>query len=102
MSLFSRMPIMGLGVSGVLSRTAWTASTPCMVANILSNAQGTPPLWVCPRVVMRVSSPSLPARRSLRCSGVMALRFESIAPSATMTIVFRFPVARPCCQSSSR
>src|SRR5271155_2918377 len=41
--LFSLIPIMGDGVSGVLSKTALTASTPCMVANILSNAQGTPP-----------------------------------------------------------
>ena len=93
--LFSRIPIIGLGVLGVLSKIALTASTPCIVANILSNAQGTPPRCVCPNVVIRVSRPSFLESKFLRCSGVIGSRFESIAPSATITIVLRFPVFRP-------
>ncbi|KAH3667371.1 hypothetical protein OGAPHI_003020 [Ogataea philodendri] len=86
----SRMPIIGDGVSGVFSRTARTASTPCNVASILSNATAVPPRWTWPSVVILVSSP-ISTRQSLTWFDVMGFSSSSKAPSATITVVFRRP-----------
>ena len=88
------------GVSGVASSTALTASTPCKVDNCRSYAHALPPLCTCPRVVIRVSSFSLVERRSLTLLGDILFRSRSCAPSATITIVFRFPSLR-CCDAVS-
>ena len=61
---------------------------------ILSNAHGDPPRCVCPSVVTRVSNPSRSVNTSLIYSARMGWSKLSCAPSATMTMVFRFPISR--------
>lgn len=100
MILFSRTAINLEGVSGVASSTALTASTPCKVDNCRSYAHALPPLCTCPRVVIRVSSFNVLDKRSLTLFGDILFRSRSCAPSATITIVFRFPSLR-CCNAVS-
>lgn len=156
------------GVSGVASSRAITASTPILLAwimtvkkqelgkagtlvfihivtrnkthfcrwgsgcntRILSKAEGVPPLWTWPKMVVRVSKPSffdtswteivilwavclpwraymcryigasLPLLTCLICSHVIGLPLQSIAPSAIMIIFKREP--RPLCWEGQR
>lgn len=75
--LFSMMAMKGVGVDGVASRTAFTASIPCRVDSIRSYAQAFPPLWTCPRVETLVSMPSfvLSASKSLTSFAVILVPF---------------------------
>jgi len=94
--LFSTMQMTGLGVSGVASSTAFTASAPCRVESIRSYAQAVPPRWTWPRVVILVSRRNFSVRRFLTWDGEILCRFRSWAPSATITMVLRFPRSRCC------
>ena len=85
-----------------------TAARPSRVARYRSNALGAPPRWTCPRMVIRVSSPSSVSRSVRIACAVIGLPARSWAPSATMTTLCRRPMARPasmsrhiCCAQSS-
>jgi hypothetical protein len=110
MTLFSARPIMYDGVSGVASKIALTAFATLAITNhentmrpmptcqkltiMRSRAHGRPPRCVWPNVVTRVSSLSLSERTFLMSSARNGFKSLSWAPSATITIVLRFPSSR--------